>query len=115
MSYQIDALEQQLSNAKQVAKRGQQALKLASNKDFREVVLEFFCTESCARYAQESADPALSPENRADALAMAQAAGHLKRFLSYQIQMGRTAESEIISIEMALDEARQEEASGEGE
>lgn len=74
-------------------------------------MLEEFCVNECARYAQASADPALSANERADALAIAQSAGHLRRFLSVVIQMGNSAENTIADIEAALEEARAEEDS----
>ena len=65
--------------------------------------------QECARYAQVSGDPNVDATGRADALAIAQAAGHLKRYLSVVVQMGNHAENEIVNIEQAIDEARAEE------
>lgn len=109
----VEGLEDQLTQAKEMAKRGQAARKLAGNSDFRKLILEGFCKDDCARFAAQSGDPALDPQQRADALAMAQAGGHLKRFLSAQIQMGVTAANEIQDLETELEEARVEEAAEE--
>ncbi|MFP3556418.1 hypothetical protein SB861_37745 [Paraburkholderia sp. SIMBA_049] len=106
---QIQGLEAQLSQAKQVVAQRDMAQKLAKNAEFRKLILEEFCVHECARYAQGSADPAISAENRADSLAIAQAAGHLRRWLSVKIQMGNVAEREISEVEAALEEARAEE------
>jgi hypothetical protein len=106
----VTALEKQLVNAREVIERGRRAAKLAENPDFRLLILEGFCLTDCARYAQESADPLLDEQKRADALAMAQAAGHLKRFLSMSVQLGRIAESQMEELNLAIDEARGEEA-----
>lgn len=103
-------LEKQLKTAKELATRREQALKLQDNREFRKLILEDFCVNECARYAQASADPALTAEQRADALALAQAAGHLRRFLSVAVQMGYTAKNEILQIEVAIEELRQEGA-----
>lgn len=105
-----EKLEYQLEQHRHMIERGEQARRLADHPDFRKVILENFCKEDCARYAMESGDPSLPEENRADALAMAQAAGHLKRYLSYQIQFGETAKRNIDELEEAIAQARAEEA-----
>lgn len=107
---EVLALEKQLQNAKQLVARREMALKLSENREFKQLILKDFCVEECARYAQSSADPALTLEQRADALALAQAAGHLRRFLSVVVQMGNTANNEIPQIEVAIEELRQEGA-----
>lgn len=104
----VEGLEGQLSDAKEMVERGLAARKLASNREFRKLVLDGFCKDDCARFAAQSADPALDPVQRADALAMAQAGGHLKRFLSATIQMGESAAREVGDIETELEEARAE-------
>jgi hypothetical protein len=107
---EVLALEKQLQTAKQLAARREMALKLSDNREFKQLILKDFCVEECARYAQASADPALTAEQRTDALALAQAAGHLRRFLSVVVQMGVTAKNEIPQIEVAIEELRQEGA-----
>ena len=107
---EVLALGKQLKTAKELATRRELALKLQDNREFKQLILKDFCVEECARYAQASADPALTAEQRADALALAQAAGHLRRFLSVTVQMGYTAKNEIPQIEVAIEELRQEGA-----
>lgn len=102
----IEALEQQLSDSRILVDHRDMVLKLSENREFRKVILEDFCEKECARYARASGDPALTPEQRADALAMAQAAGHLKRFLSVQVVVGNTAANTIPEVEAALEEMR---------
>jgi hypothetical protein len=104
----IEGLEDQLKNAKELVERRQMALKLASNREFKKLILEGFCEKDAARLVGESADPALPEKERADALAMAQAGGHLKRFLSAVFQMGYVSERDIPEIEQALEDARLE-------
>lgn len=106
---EVERLENQRNVGKVLVDRRQAALRLYKNRDFRTLILEGFCLQDAARYAQESGDPLLSPEQRADALAMAQASGHLKRYLSITAQMGAHAEAELTSIEEALAAARAEE------
>ncbi|WP_421991639.1 hypothetical protein [Roseococcus sp.] len=99
-------LEQQLEAAKAIVDRRQTAMRLVDNRDFRKLILEGFCLEDAARYAQESGDPILAPEQRADALCMAQASGHLKRFINITIQMGAHAERELPHLEEAVADER---------
>lgn len=106
---QVQQLEKQLDNVKNLVSKRDLAIKLYENADFRNLILEDFCVRECARYAQESADPSLKPEQRADALAMAQAAGHLRRFLSITVTMGNHAESTVDEIREAIDAARNEQ------
>ncbi|MFA7188456.1 MAG: hypothetical protein WC117_00040 [Sphaerochaetaceae bacterium] len=85
------------------------ALKLFDNRLFKKVILENFCVTEAARYVQASADPALDAAQRADALNLAQASGHLKRYLSVLVQMGNAAATNLRDSEQALDEMRAEE------
>lgn len=109
MNDEVKGLEQQLADTKVVMDRRDLALKLSSNRDFRKLILEDFCTTEAARLVSQSADPALNPLQRADALNMAQAAGHLKRYLSMMIMMGDNAENSVGSLEDALAQARADE------
>lgn len=102
---QVDALERQLKETKELVERRERALKLAKNPDFQALILEEFMVQECARYAHTSADPSRTAEERADALALAQSAGHLKRFLSVCVQQGQVAENSIAEIEEAIVEA----------
>ena len=102
-------LERQLEEYKKVVERRDLAKKLYNNREFKKIILDDFCITECARYAQSSGDPSLTTEQRADALAMAQAAGHLRRYLSVTVQMGNSVEGQIADLEQAILEARQEE------
>ncbi len=104
----LDGLENQLEKEKQLLSRRRMALRLADNPDFKQLILREFMVEESARYVHTSCDPAVSPENRADALALAQAAGHLKRYLSVVVQMGARAENEVPNIEEAIEQLRAE-------
>lgn len=106
---EVFALEKQLEDGKQFIERRDLALKLYKNPEFKKLILDDFCTTECARYAQSSADPALDDRQRADALALAQSAGHLRRFLSVVVTMGNQAERLAPELEDAIHQARQEE------
>ena len=102
-------LEHQRDNAKELIERRDLALRLYKNPDFKKLILEDFCVQECARYAQASADPALNAEARADSLAIAQSAGHLRRFLSVIVQMGNQAENQMADLNEAIEASRQED------
>lgn len=106
---EVESLEQQLKNAKLLVEQKQMALKLYDNHEFRKLIVEGFMLNEAARYVQASGDPSLSAEQRQDALNMAQASGHLKRFLSITVQMASVSERDIPELEAAIEMARQEE------
>ena len=106
---EVNALEKQLDDAKEFIARRDLAVKLYKNPEFKKLIIDEFCGSECARYAQTSADPALSDRERADALAIAQAAGHLRRYLSVIVTMGNQAENMLDRLEAEIEVARQEE------
>ena len=105
---EIAGLEHRIEAAKGAIAHGEDIRKLMGNKLFRDVILKQFCVEHCARYVQESGDPLLSVENRADALAMAQAAGHLRRWLDIGIRMADSEAGLLPQIQEELDAVRAE-------
>jgi hypothetical protein len=111
----LQQLETGLEEAKKVIAFRDQILKLTENREFKRVVREEYFEKECARYARESADPALSDRQRADALAMAQAAGHFKRWLNFQIQMGNSAAEQLPEIESTIEQLRAEEGEANAE
>lgn len=102
-------LQKQRDDAKEMIEQAETALRLFNNPDFKKLILNEFCINECARYAQSSADPALNTVQRADALAIAQAAGHLRRFLSVKIQMGNQADRQMADLDQAILEAQAED------
>lgn len=104
----VEALEKQQKDAEFLMAQRDMALKLSSNREFRKLILDEFCIQESARYAHSSADPTLTAEQRADALALAQAGGHLRRWLSIKVRMGDTAEDQMADLDEALAEARAE-------
>lgn len=106
---EVTALEKQLEEAKVFIARRDLAVKLYNNPEFKKLIIDEFCGSECARYAQTSADPALDDRQRADALAIAQAAGHLRRYLSVIVTMGNQSEEMLDRLEAEIEMARQEE------
>jgi hypothetical protein len=110
---QVESLEEQLKTEKLRVERRDAILRLSKNPDFRKLIIEDFCRNECARYVHESGDPSLTAEQRADALNIAQAAGHLKRFLNVNITMGDVAERTVMDLDQAIEEARASEGQEE--
>jgi hypothetical protein len=105
----VQGLEQQLQDAKATIQRRDRIARLLNNRDFKEIILEGYCKEDCARFTHQSADPSLTKDQQASALDMAQSAGHLKRYLTAAFQMAANAENSLPELEEALEEARGEE------
>ena len=99
-------LEQGIKDAEHLIERRNMALKLADNREFRVLFSEGYFKDEAARLVQLSADPSLDLQQRADALNMAQATGHMKRYLSMTVQMGAVADRELPDMRAALEELR---------
>ncbi|RWB40465.1 MAG: hypothetical protein EOQ44_25340 [Mesorhizobium sp.] len=102
----IQALEHQLDVAKAVLAQRDRMDRLVNNADFHALITEGYLKEECARYCHLSTDPSLSVQDRADALAAAQSAGHFKRWVNAVILMGNRAEQDIVDINESLAELR---------
>ena len=106
---QVQALEQQRDQANEMIERCKMAQRLANNPDFKKLILEEFCVQECARYAQLSADPSLDAAAQKDSLNLAQSAGHLRRWLQVINTMSQQAANLIPALDDAISEARAEE------
>jgi len=104
----LQDLQQGIKDAEELIGRRNTAIRLSTNPDFKELFLDGYFQEEAARLVQLSSDPALDPMQRADALSMAQATGHAKRYLSMMVQMGAHAERELPAMNEALVELMSE-------
>jgi tellurite resistance protein len=104
----IKRAELEVEKYKGLVTRKDQVLKLMSNRDFEDFILKYFCVEECARYVCASVDSNLAEDERRDALAVAQSAAHLKRFLNITLRLGENAEEAIRTTEEELVELRRE-------
>lgn len=102
----IQDLEHHIKENEELVERKAMALRLYDNRDFKKLFVEGYFTTEAARLVQLSADPSLDTHQRADALNMAQATGHMKRYLSMMVQMGNHAERELPHARAELDELR---------
>jgi len=103
---ELKELEFQRETNEYFIKRKAMVQRLQENPDFQKLIVEDFCEKECAGYAKASGDPSLSKEDRESAMQMAQAAGHLQRFLSICIRMGMTAEGQLKEIDTMIEEVR---------
>lgn len=102
----IQDLEAQIKNAEELLANRNMALKLGDNHEFRKLILDEYFVKEAARLVQLSTDPSLDKDQQADALAMAQATGHVKRYLSMIVQMGAHAERDLPDAKQTLEELR---------
>lgn len=108
VTQRIKELEAHIEGQKTLAEMGEIAERLAANHDFRVLILDGFCRDEAARYVQESGDPMLTAVQRQDALNMAQASGHLKRFLSITCVIGHGAQDSILNAQAEIEQLRSE-------
>lgn len=106
---EVNELEEQRKMAEELIARRDAALRLRQNRDFQKIILDEYLVTEAARLVQQSSDPVLTVQQRADALSMAQATGHLKRYLSMCVTMANVAERDLEELEQAFIEAQQEE------
>lgn len=102
----VEMFERQKAGSKKAIEMLEAIQRLYQNDDFRKVIVEGFCLHEAARYAKESGDPALSEKAREDSLLLAQAAGHLERYLEVTQTMGLNAMSNAVALDQALNEER---------
>lgn len=100
---QLQELEQGLETAKKNLALRDALLKLQGNKDFKKLVTECYLVTAAADFARQAGDPAMGERQRADALAMAQAPGHFKRFMHVVFAQGVQADADVPELERAIE------------
>lgn len=111
---EVNQIEQHIKALKSGIAKREQVLKLSRNRDFKDLIIEGFCVRDSAKYVQQAGDPNLNQGERDDALALAMAGGHLKRYLSTLITIGNNCEAQLLRAENELESARAEEHIVEG-
>ncbi len=112
---ELQQLEQQRADNQEAIELRDAALRLSENRDFRRLFIEMYFKTEAARLVQLSSDPVLKQDQREDALSMAQATGHAKRFLSMLVVRGNTLSREMDDLDEQIAEARQEEENAQAE
>ncbi len=107
---EVEALELQLDEARAAVQIRDEILELNKSPLYRKYILEGFIKTDCAFYTHSSGDPSLSENARKDALNIAQAAGHFRRYMSIKIIKGNQAEEMLERLQEAIDNQRAEDA-----
>ena len=81
-----------------------------SAMNFQEVILKHFMVDDCAQNAHNAANLAFSADKRADAMAMAVAAGHFKNYLLGVERAAEQAADRAEELDDAIVQARNGEA-----
>lgn len=108
----IEALTNQLNAAKDAERKLAQLTRLCKNKDFKELILEEYCVQECARLVGMSIHPSQSPVEQEKFMTMAKATAGIKLFIHAQEQMLNSQIRSIENIEQELESARQEDQDG---
>lgn len=103
---EIQDLEHDIREAEALVQRRKDALKLSENPEFKKLFMEEYFVKEAARFVQIAGDPNLTKDQRDDAIEMAKATGHAKRWLSAAIQMGAHYEGVLPQMYAELDELR---------
>ena len=107
---QIQEVELSIEQAQGLIKKGERALKLAENKDFKELVLDGYLVQEAARLAHLSADLTLDVNQRADVILMVQAVGFFKAFMQRLVREGNIAARDLAAHRETLSELHNEGA-----
>lgn len=102
----LAGLEHQLAEAKKRIEFASKVHTFTATSLFQEVMVEGYFKNVAAGFVCESADPTLSAEQRADALNMAQAPGHLKRWLHTLFKFDEVDKDSIAQLEEQIDMVR---------
>lgn len=78
--------------------------RLTDNPDFKKVIRQDYFVDETARLAMLAGDPNMNAAQKEDALAMALASGHLKRYLSAKLNMAANARSSIVEANNLISE-----------
>lgn len=84
--------------------------RLLTNKDFKSIILDYFCVTECARYVGVSVDSSVGDREQADARECAKAGPQLKRWLLLQERILQNNANSIAETEEQLEMIRAEEA-----
>lgn len=104
--FALQQIENQITQIENLVESRNRIQRLTQNSDFKELINKRYLVEEAAAFAASAGDPALTKDQREEALTMALAPGHLKRWLSVQITMANTAEDQLPQLKHARDVLR---------
>ena len=111
LTQHLNGLEYQKERAEKEIEFSIKIERLLQNPDFREVIIDNYCSKAAAIFVHQSADPALTEKQQKDALSMAQSAGHLLRWFQVNGQQAELLKERIKEIDEEILEVRAEMAS----
>lgn len=94
----VDRIKHEKASLKEQIQLKNSVERLMKNRDYIKVIEKAFMETDCARYARISGLNSRTEEERQDALAKSQAAGHLAEYLHTKIMMGTVAEGSLNSL-----------------
>jgi len=104
----IAEIELSIEAAKNLVSRKEQALKLASNREFKALVLEGYMKDEAVRLVGLSADPNM--KNHTDDIFDAiKGISLFRQYMQNIVTMGTVAENELFDQEQTLEEIREAE------
>ncbi len=101
----VEEIELSLEKAKELVERKRMAEKLASNREFKKLVLDGYFKDEAVRLVGLLGDPGAAPYREQIQLEMA-GISMFQQFMRNVIRMGQIAESEMPEHEQLLDEVR---------
>ena len=104
--FALNQLENQITQIEALVETRARIQRLTQNSDFKELINKRYLVEEAAAFVASAGDPALTKDQREEAMTMALAPGHLKRWLSVQITMANTAEDQLPQLKHARDVLR---------
>lgn len=105
---EVNELEISIAEAKKMVDRKDQALKLASNREFRKLILEGYFKEEAARLVEVSALPHFE-DKRDEIFGEIKGISYFQQYLRNIVRAGEVAERDIRDQSEELDMLRSEE------
>lgn len=102
---EIEEIELSIAHAKEMVSKKQMAEKLASNREFKKLILDGYFKDEAVRLASLSADVQMK-EHRDEIFMNIQAISVFRQFMQNIVRMGEVAEAELREYQEALDEER---------
>lgn len=109
---EIEQIELTIEEASKMARIGEKALALSTNKLFKEIVMDGYFVQEAARLALLSSDPNIPENVRTYILRDMNGPGAFKRYLQTLVQMGNQARREVEESRETLQELMDEELTG---
>jgi len=103
---EVEELEEQATELKEMIEFSKSIRNLESNPDFNKVIIEGYCQKEMARNLGLAVSDKLNPETRELCNQLAKSPAALKNYLVYQMQRGEAAEEDLALVEQHLEELR---------